>query len=150
MISPQLLQRYPYFLGAGFALMDELAKISQIATYRRGEPIFDEDGHAGSFYLIHAGMVDLTLKLGDGKTVIVDTLVAGELLGLSAISERRLWQLNAVAKKDCELIEFDADDLAMICDREPLLGYRLMRGIIDALNMRLTKARVQLAASGAG
>lgn len=148
MISPQLLQRYPYFLGAGYQLLEELAQICEIATYNSGDEIFGEDGRADALYLIHAGMVDLTLTLGDGRAVAVDTLVAGELLGLSALSDRRLWQLNAIAKKPCELIEVDADTLNMVCEREPMLGYRLLKGVIAALNQRLSKARVQLAAAG--
>lgn len=146
MISPQILQRYPFLAGAGEEGLGILAMASERLVFVDGAQIFEEGAEAVSLYVISKGTVDLLTEVGSGDKVVVDTLVAGELLGLSAILRRQTWNFTAVATGKAELIAIDGARLMGACDEDPRLGYNLLRGVVEALNQRLGSARHQLAA----
>jgi len=146
MISPELLRRYPYFAQISEDSLKAVAMIAEEKTIPRNTHLFSEGDPADSLSIIVRGEVSIQYVLGDGQRRTVDTLVDGDILMWSAMIEPYKATALGTASKDTQLIAIDARKLRGLCDRDPLLGYRLAMQIAKLLAHRLEGARVQLAA----
>jgi len=147
MISPETLRRYPHFAAADDEGLAAIAMFSQMVTVPSDEYVFEEREDAEFFYVLTRGEIDLLVDLGDGRDIVVDTLVAGELVGWSALVPPHTRRLAAVARGDVELIATDAEQLRAFCDANAEFGYKLTRRVVEAVGHRLNGARMQLAAA---
>jgi CRP/FNR family cyclic AMP-dependent transcriptional regulator len=152
MISPETLRRYPFFGALDFDQIKEIAIISDTVTFTKGEQIFEECGVADSLYLIVEGLVDLFYRSeSEGgqppKVLVAGEVSPGEFLGFSALIAP--YSLNATAKasQNTRAIKIDAVALRQLCEKDSLLGYRVMTQLAKEAIERLMAARVQLAAA---
>jgi CRP-like cAMP-binding protein len=158
MISPEVLRRYPHFAGIASACLGEVAKISDEREFKAGERIFEESGsflatariyekgeEATHLMLLTEGKVDIGLTLGTGETVVVGTLVEGDLMALSALIPPYHLSATGIAKEDGKLIQIEAVALRKLLEENPELGYRLMQGAAKGIMTRLQDTRVELA-----
>jgi CRP/FNR family transcriptional regulator, cyclic AMP receptor protein len=146
MISPEVLRRYPYFAGVDEESIKQLAMIAEEKCIPAGAELFREGDPAKFLSIILGGEVGIEYLLGNGEKRTVDTLVAGDLLGWSALVEPYKYTAIGTTTKPTELAQIDAVKLRKLCDANPLLGYRLAREVAKLLGSRLEGARVQLAA----
>lgn len=158
MISPEVLRRYPHFAGVGDACLRSMAELSAEKTFKAGDRLFSESGRlkAGSYIyekgkeathllLLTEGEVDIAYSMASGEEVIVGTLVAGDLMALSALIPPYHLTASGIAKSDGRYIAIEAEGLRQLMEGEHALGHRLMAHIAKALMARLTDTRVQLA-----
>jgi len=109
-----------------------------------GAFLLREGEAAERFFLIRRGSVALEVH-GPGRgAVTIETLHAGDAVGLSWLFEPYRWQLDARALEPCELIGFDGACLRGKCEADPELGYELMRRFAANLVARLQATRLQL------
>ncbi len=128
------MQRNPDFLTQLRQQVDPEA----LVMFREGDP-------ATHLSIILKGEVNIQYTLGDGELRTVDTLVEGDLLMWSALVEPYHATAMGTTTKETHLLRIDAARLRDLCDRDPLLGYRLMTQVARLLAHRLESARVQLA-----
>ncbi|MEJ2011467.1 MAG: cyclic nucleotide-binding domain-containing protein [Anaerolineales bacterium] len=158
MISPEELRRYPYFTSSCDECVMEVAKICEEKTFKPGDVLFEESAgliatskiyekgiEATHLLLLTKGDVDIALTLGSGEKVIVGTLVAGDLMGVSALIPPYQLTAAGIAKTGGEYIQIEAAPLRRICEENPDLGYRLMQNVAKGLMNRLQSTRVELA-----
>jgi CRP-like cAMP-binding protein len=145
MISPEMLRRFSCFTPISEESLKELAMIASEARVPAGTCLFQEGSPADKLSLIVQGSVDIQYALGTGELRSVDTLIAGDLLGWSALVEPYQMTGTATAATETRLIVVDARRLRALCERDPQLGYRLMVQTVRLLADRLEGARVQLA-----
>lgn len=146
MISPEVLRRYPYFAGIDAESLRRLAMITEEQRIRAGTELFREGDPAKYFSIILGGEVSIQYLLGNGELRTVDTLVPGDLLGWSALVEPYKYTAIGTTTKDTELARIDGVKIRELCDKDPLLGYRLTTEVAKLLGHRLEGARIQLAA----
>lgn len=146
MISPEVLRRYPYFAGVEAESLRQLAMITEEQHVRAGTELFREGDPAKYFSIILDGEVNIQYLLGNGEQRTVDTLVAGDLLGWSALIEPYKYTAIGTTTKDTQLARIDGAKIRELCDKDPLLGYRLTIEVAKLLGHRLEGARIQLAA----
>jgi CRP/FNR family transcriptional regulator, cyclic AMP receptor protein len=146
MISPEILRRYPYFAGISDESVKQLAMIAEEKTIPAKTEMFREGDPAVHLSVILKGEISIQYLLGNDELRTVDTLVAGDLLGWSAIIEPFKYTAICTAAKETHLARIDASKLRDLCEKDPLLGYRLTIQIAKLLAHRLEGARVQLAA----
>ena len=91
------------------------------------------------------GKVDIGLTLGTGETVVVGTVVEGDLMALSALIPPYHLSASGTAKEDGSLIQIEAVTLRKLLEENPELGYRLMQGVAKGIMTRLQDTRVELA-----
>jgi CRP/FNR family cyclic AMP-dependent transcriptional regulator len=126
--------------------------------FKAGERIFEESGsfiatariyekgeEASHLMLLTEGKVDIGLTLGTGETVVVGTLVEGDLMALSALIPPYHLSATGIAKEDGKLIQIEAVALRKLLEENPELGYRLMQGVAKGIMTRLQDTRVELA-----
>ena len=158
MISAETLKRYPHFAGVCDSCLKDVAKVSEEATFKAGDLIFDESGsfiaasriyekgkEATHLMVLTEGKVDVALTLGSGEKTIVGTLVAGDLMALSALIPPYQLSATGIGKEDGKYIKIEAEALRKLCDEDPELGYHLMQGVAKGLMTRLQDTRVELA-----
>jgi CRP/FNR family transcriptional regulator, cyclic AMP receptor protein len=146
MISPELLRRYPYFAGVTAESLKDVAMLADEASVPAGSRLFSTGDPAQYLCIIVKGEVNIQYVLGSGELRTVDTLVDGDLLVWSALIEPFKATAEGTASKPTQLIRIKAHELRCLCDRDPLLGYRLTIEVAKLLAHRLEGARVQLAA----
>jgi CRP/FNR family cyclic AMP-dependent transcriptional regulator len=145
MISPEVLRRYPYFADVSEESLKQLAMIAEEKAIPANTVIFNEGDPAEYLSVILQGEVNIQYRLGTGELRTVDTLVAGDLLGWSALIEPYRYTAIATTTKPTQLARLDGPRLRKLCEDDPLLGYKLTTQIAKLLAHRLEGARVQLA-----
>jgi CRP/FNR family transcriptional regulator, cyclic AMP receptor protein len=147
MISPEILRRYPYFGGINDESLKQVAMLADEVTVPAGKQMFNEGDPAQYLYLILRGEVNIQYLLGTGELRTVDTLVDGDLLVWSAMVEPYKTTAVGTTTKETQLVRIAAPRLRALCDKDPLLGYRLTIEVAKLLSHRLESARIQLAAA---
>ena len=147
MISPETLRRYALFAGLEPGVFKTLAMMGDEVSLAAGTWIFQEGSEADALYLVDSGSVELKLKLDEAGEHQIDlaTLVAGDVLGWSALVEPYVYTLGAVASGDARLIRLDGAQLRGFMIDDCISGTVLMQRLAQALGKRLTNLRVQFA-----
>jgi CRP/FNR family transcriptional regulator, cyclic AMP receptor protein len=145
MISPEVLRRYPYFAGISDESLKQLAMIADEKSVSANSVMFREGDTAGHLSIILKGEVNIQYVLGNGELRTVDTLVEGDLLMWSALVEPYKATALGTTTKETRLASIDSAKLRLLCEKEPILGYRLMTQVAKLLAHRLEGARAQLA-----
>ncbi len=145
MISPETLRRFSCFSPIPETSLKAVAMIAGEAFVPAGTTIFSERDPADALRIITEGKVDIRYSLRAGEMRSVDMLVAGDILGWSALVEPYRMTGTATACTDTRLIVIEARPLRDLCEQEPQLGYRLMSQAVKLLTDRLEGARIQLA-----
>ena len=145
MISPEVLRRYRYFAGVDEESLKAVAMIAEEKSVPAGTQMFSEGVPADTMNIIVRGEVSIQYVLGSGERRTVDTLIEGDILGWSALVEPYKYTAVGTAAKDTLLVTIEAKGLRELCNKSPLLGYKLTTQISKLLAHRLESARVQLA-----
>jgi CRP-like cAMP-binding protein len=155
MISVELLRRYPYFAGVSENCLKSVAAICEERSFKAGEKVFAESGEfITTAHLYEKGeeashlmilTVDILFELSKEREFVVGTLTSGDLMAISALIPPYHLTASGIAKEDGALIQIKAPELRQLLDENPELGYRLMRGVSQALLTRLNQTRVELA-----
>lgn len=147
MISPEVLRRYPYFASISEDSLKAMAMMAEEKAIPAGAQLFNEGDPANALSIIVKGEVHIQYVLGNGERRTVDTLGEGDLLMWSALVEPYKATAVGTASKETRLVRIEARKLRELCEKDPLIGYRLMTQIAKLLANRLEGARVQLAAA---
>lgn len=153
MISPETLRRYPAFGSLDFNQLKEIALISEVVTFEKGETILNECDPADSLYLIMDGLIDLYYRSSSEesnrppKELDAGEISPGEFLGISSLIAPNMYNATARASKDTRAIKIDSVELRKLCDNDSLLGYRIMTKLAQEAIERLVAVRIQLAAA---
>jgi CRP-like cAMP-binding protein len=123
---------------------DALLSISREEFYDDGARLFDEGGRAGCCWLIRHGRVALDTAVPGRGLVVVETLGPGDLLGWSWLIPPYRWHFGARAVGAVEATAFDADQLRVLTDQDPRLGYALTRELLTVVLDRLQSTRARL------
>jgi len=145
MISPEILRRYPYFASIDDESLKQLAMIAEEKSVPADSVMFREGDPASHLSVILKGEVNIQYVLGNGELRTVDTLIEGDLLMWSALVEPYRATALGTTTKPTQLVRIDAAKIRQLCEKNPMLGYRLMTQVAKLLAHRLERARVQLA-----
>lgn len=104
---------------------------------REGEP-------ADRFFLIGRGAVAIEVHAPGRGSLVIETLHAGDPVGLSWLFPPYRWQLDARAVEPSEVVSFDSACLRGKCEEDHELGYQLMVRFAANLVSRLQATRLQL------
>ena len=135
---------HPFFVGMKRTQLALLIDCAIPVHFKKGEIVFREGEIANRFYLLETGGVVLESASEYGEPVIVDTIGAGDLLGWSWMFPPYPWQFTARAVQETNAIFFYGTILREYCERDPSLGFELMKRMSVIMNRRLQAARNQM------
>ena len=146
--APQTLERvlaeHPLLKGCQAQYIQLLAGCASNVRFNAGDVIFRQGEEADLFYLIRQGRVALEVPDSGRGSIIIQTLVEGDVLGWSwAIAPYR-WHFDARAVESTRAIALDGKCLRDKCEADHDLGYEIMRRITHIMEHRLQATRLQL------
>jgi CRP-like cAMP-binding protein/hydrogenase maturation factor len=132
----------------------KLLPLAQEQSFAAGEIIFRAGEKSLYLHLIVSGIVVLEEVAGE-STVQVQTLRAGDAMGWSALTTEARTHFQARALSDVSTVAFEGSLTRAACDTDPVMGYALMKRLLEMLTGRLDALRtkvteqVQIRAAGA-
>ncbi len=127
------LRTCPLFAGFSQNDLEQLAGITRVKTYDRGEQILTEGDPATLFYAVVTGKVKLYKLSLEGKVHIVRFVSRGELFAEAAAFSEGTYPVFAEAVTKSTLLSFEAKPFLDLVSSDP----RLARKVIVALSQRL-------------
>jgi CRP-like cAMP-binding protein len=123
---------------------DRMMTLAREVSFPQDARVFEERGTADRFWVIRSGAITLDLSLPNERTVTVETLGPGDLLGWSWMFPPYEWDFGAEALSPVRAYEFDGAEVRELCERDPALGFALVRAVAEVLANRLHAARSRL------
>jgi CRP/FNR family cyclic AMP-dependent transcriptional regulator len=121
----------------------KLLPLAEDRQFAAGQIIFQEGDRSSSLHLIVSGEVVLEIVVR-GQIVRVKTLYAGEAMGWSALTVGCQTHFQARALTPVSTIAFPGDQIREACDRDPEMGYALLKRLLELVTERLDATRMQL------
>jgi len=140
----QRLAAHPFLKGMTRHHLELLGLCATPTEFDSGQIILREGEPASGFYLIESGTVVLEGKRDDGKTVVVDTVSAGEPLGWSWLFPPYLWSFDARATERCTAICLSGLLLRQHRDDDLTFSHELHKRLSGVMVRRLDAARAKL------
>ena len=146
MVSIEILRSFPYFAGVNNETLKAVAAITEDRRFKAGEVLFKEGDPSRGLHILRQGQVDIIYRLHGGEERVVDTVVAGDLIGWSSLVEPYHSTAKAVAREAGEAVWIAAAGIRALCEKDHTLGYHLLKQLAGVLSRRLQGALVQIAA----
>jgi CRP-like cAMP-binding protein len=125
----------------------KLIPLAEEKQYYTGQVIFEIGDQSSYFHLIVSGEVSLE-QIAGRKPVRLQTLHHGDAMGWSALTADSLAHFQARALSAVSTVAFPGATLRKACDRDPAMGYLLMKRLLEVLSERLDATRARLAGNG--
>jgi len=122
--------------------MEVLVPYLEVFPYKAGQTLFEE-GETGDFLaFIVSGRVQAKKHTEfKGKQIVLATLEKGSLVGeMSMVNPGESRTASVVALEDSEFVIVSRDSLDKLTETYPLIGIKILKGLIRILAIRLQKA----------
>lgn len=139
-----LLSEHPFFAGLP---AEHLALIEGCGTnvhFAEDEVILHADQPADLFYVLRRGKVAIEIDTPRKGPLVIETIGAGDILGVSWLLPPYRWAFDARAVESTSAVALDAACLRGKCDDDPVLGYALFNRFAALMGERLQATRLQL------
>jgi len=145
-ISPEILRRFPIFAGLPPQAFAELAQFGDEDMLTADTLLFEEGEEADKLYLLLEGSVDLLMNLDEKgeKQIEIETLVAGEIVGWSALVEPHIYKASAAASTLVRVAVLDAVKVRAYIAEHPEQGLVMMQRLAQTIGARLNHMRIRL------
>jgi CRP/FNR family transcriptional regulator, cyclic AMP receptor protein len=144
-----VLRRVEIFQGLGDLDLAQIAQLCQVGKAKKGQVIFREDTDGDDLYIVHDGAVEIQVltRGSDGTTrqATINTLYEGQSFGEMALLGGGSRSASAVASATpTTLLVLNGTEFAALCEKNTLIGYRVMRNLINDLTYKLRSASLLL------
>ncbi len=109
-----------------------------------GEVLFSQGDAAQHFYVLREGAVQIGVPAINGPALEVQALGADAVIGWSWLIPPYRWSFEAKAQSDASLVAFDGKAILQECEKDPALGYALMKVFAALMSQRLDAARIKM------
>jgi CRP/FNR family cyclic AMP-dependent transcriptional regulator len=146
----RVLEAHPFLRGLDGAHHAVLVGCARNARFEPGEFLLREGEEASTFYLVRKGIVSLEVHVPGQGAVRVETVGAGDVLGLSwtgidgaTPGEAPRVHLDARALEPVVALALDGACLHRKMEADHDLGYALTRRLLALTYQRLARVRLQ-------
>jgi len=139
-----LLAGHAFLAGLPEGTVQLVADHAEPATFPAGVLLFREGGSADVAYLITKGHVAVEIHAPSRGPVVVETLHAGNVVGLSWAAPPFRNQFDARAVDDVEAVGVDAAQLRAALAANPAIGFPFLDRLVAVILERLQATRVRL------
>jgi CRP/FNR family transcriptional regulator, cyclic AMP receptor protein len=140
----QELARLSFFEGLDADILALLARYATERRYEGGSLIFRSGDAATHFYVIRRGSVSMAIPALYGPPVEIQNLEPGAVLGWSWLIPPHRWFFEARTIRDTEALAFDGVALRDVCERDPRIGYALLKRFAGLMAQRVQAARLRV------
>lgn len=139
-----LLKVNPFFEGMRSNQISALVGCATNLRFNHGDYLFRAGQKAERFFVIREGQVHLRIPGKQEGSIDVSLLNEGDVLGWSWLFPPFKWQFDARAEGTVRVIALDADCVNAKCEKDPVLGYELMKRFALIVTDRLQSTRRKL------
>lgn len=140
----EILAVHPVFKAFDRETLDLLAGCARNEHFRAGETIYAEGDAAEKVYLIREGDVAVEISAPQHEPLVVETVRAGDVLGLSWMVPPYKHMSDARALNDVRAISLDAVCMRRKSETSPELGYQMFQHLVPHMFSRFRALRMQL------
>lgn len=140
----RFLAEYPFLREFDSKHHELLVGCASNVRFDPGQFIFKEGQRSDSFYLIRHGKVSIEVFVPGRGPVSIDTVSAGEVLGISWLIEPYHRYFDARALELTRAIALDGACFRKKCEENHDLGYAVMKKFTQILSARLQATRLQI------
>ena len=140
----RIVREHPFFAGLDDNFLALVCGCAKNVVFQAGQHVFHEGEPADQFYLLRHGRVGLEISAPGRGAVSFQTLVAGEIVGVSWLFPPYRWAYDAKALELTRAIAMDAACLRGKCEQDHDLGYDLMKRFVPVVVERLHATRMQV------
>lgn len=143
-----VLGRVDIFKGLPSEELLEIARICSARSYRAGEVVFEEDSEGDDLFVIHRGSVEVLIWTrtpeGEARQSVINTIWEGRSFGEMVLIGGGTRSATIRCAQDCLLLVVNRFDFDRVCERNPAIGYRVMRNIAEDLVYKLRSSSLLL------
>ncbi|HVO41772.1 MAG TPA: cyclic nucleotide-binding domain-containing protein [Aggregatilineales bacterium] len=145
-----ILRQADIFYELTTTQLELIGSICEERHYQTGDLVFADKTLGHELYVIANGIVNIEVEpLTSGaekkEAHTIATLRRGQSFGEIALVDEGVRSAAArCAQHDTHLIVIPRDKLMLLCDTNPLLGYRLMRNLAADLAMKIRNTDLQV------
>jgi CRP-like cAMP-binding protein len=119
-----------------------IAALGERRGYARGVTLFTEDTPGDELFFLLGGRIEVRIRLKNDEQRLA-TYQRGDSFGEFAAMDRSRRTASAVATTDVEVVVLSGNAFYGLLDREPAIGYVVMRNLCNVLCERLKNANLQ-------
>jgi CRP/FNR family transcriptional regulator, cyclic AMP receptor protein len=138
-----VLGEHPFARELSFAQVESLAGCAKNVRYAADSFLVKEGTRADAMFLIRSGRVALESHAPGKGSVQIDSLVAGDLLGWSALLPPFEWHIDARAVEPTLCFVLDGNCLRGKLQADAGFGYAFTLRVLETVSRRLAHARLQ-------
>lgn len=140
MISPERLQRYPFFDSLTEAQLKAIAQIGEEQSFPKDSILFEEHTSADRLLLLLEGSVELFYAggvEGSAASSKVCSIAPGAIFGVSSLINPYKYTASARAIMPVNVVDFDGAALRKMTENDQMLGRVLLSNVAAAVLARL-------------
>ncbi len=138
-----LLRRHPFLESLNRDQIRFLTSCARNTRFAAGEFLMREGDEAATLFLIRAGQVSLEVHVPGRGTTQVESVLEGDILGLSWLFPPHRCHLDARAGEPVRALAFDGSCLREKMEADHDLGYVFLRAFLYQAYQRLQRVRLQ-------
>ncbi len=139
-----LLAAHPVFKTLDPEYIKLITGCASNVVYKPDQFIFRENEEANAFYIVRQGRVIVEIYSPDHGPIGIQSCGYGDVLGWSWLVPPFKWRFDARATEQTRLIALDGKCLREKCEKDPDLGYQMMKIFTEIMTDRLEATRLQL------
>jgi CRP-like cAMP-binding protein len=138
----RVLRAHAFLAGLAPEHTAFLASCAKNVRFRPGEFLMREGDREDTLYLIRHGTVTIEMPRPGGEPVCLETIGAGDVLGVSLLTPRAA-HLDCRAREAVVALALDNACMHRKMDEDPRLGYAISMRLLERTYERLARARLQ-------
>ena len=140
----KILGEHPFFKDLSDPHLDTVVGCVANVVFQPGEFIFREGEAADHFFVVREGKVAVEVFVPNKGPVTIETIEGGEMLGWSWLFPPYKARFDARALNAVRALSLDGACLRTKCEKDPALGYELLKRFTEVVVSRLEATRMQL------
>jgi len=121
-----MLQSIPLFMAMDDDERAAIAAIMDELQYKAGQEIFSAEQTGGTFYMIHAGQVELSITDDDGEKLILELLESGDFFGELSLLDGGTRSATATAIQRTDTLVLKRDEFLELLQQRPHMAQDVM------------------------
>lgn len=103
-----------------------LSTVIHSNSYAKGEYVFREGESSNTLFVLHQGLIKITMVSELGKEHIVRFLFPGDFFGQSALLQEKNHYANAEVLEPAVVCQINREDFKQLIERNPSMAYRFL------------------------
>ena len=122
--------------------MSEICQILETKNFATGDVIIQEGDIGDVLYILYEGSVQVRRNTPSNEQFAVVNLNAAQnvFFGEVALIDKDKRSASVIAVENCKTLCIDGESFKSLCDRIPLLGYRVIYKIAKRIALSLRKS----------